>query len=251
MNGIIDVSKGRFTPANTVFGGGFEIFQKLEDLLKKSNFGFLECLVIGPGVEETYRPSANFPEHYTRTYQVYELVNALRNSGIEDFSIDVIDINPRVLDEFRKTPTEIKVRRQFYYNHLIRVDERRATQYYESFFPDCTILKEYFEKVVRVPEDVTSKIRLHQGDIVVDNIVPNSYDIGICTGALSFYSSEATHNHNDPVPQIMEKIGNSIRPRGFLITSEFGGLKTWELRGLNLNYSGTIHERSVGLIQKP
>ncbi|MBN2111911.1 hypothetical protein JW707_02305 [Candidatus Woesearchaeota archaeon] len=263
---VTNTLRGWLTETSTGFGRHYKVFHALEKELIKNPKGSLDCLVVGPGLELHHanpvkKPNgewalvekASSSKRYINSYQVFELANAARNAGIEDYYITALDINPDVLDEMRKRPALIRFYRDFWekchhiHASLEEMDEMQ--QYFESFFRSNTLYAEGGERIVEIPDDVLSRVHLHEGDILADELPPESYDIVVCTVVLSHYSRECTHGV-DHVPEVMEKLCNAVKPGGFHINSELVFPGDWEHIAYSPGRSTTMHQQYAHMMQK-
>jgi len=240
--GIIDKSKGYLTDTNTYFGRHGYIFKKLWRELKKEKHSSMSCLIIGPGLENSLTDTSL---EFTKTYQPFELANILTRANISDYTIDILDINPDVLNELKKTPTLLNISKLHTYHREVSND------YFQSFFSNNIIKDTPQNRIIKIPENVSSKFNLQLGDITRDSLPNEKYDVVICTVLLSHYYREVTGELYDPISRTLTKIENSIKSKGYLIDSEkYGPDNNWNLIAHHSVESPSIHPESTSLFRK-
>ncbi len=259
MNANPYALKGKMPCANTKFGRHYRAFDALREQMEKSGKKHYDCIVVGPGMDSA-------PAEFIRTYQPFELANSLMHAGIEDYQIDVMDMNPRVLEELKKRPAKILVRNSMIYEYKydIETDADRVsefTKYHYRFFWNDQLADSFFgdnhTKIVEIPETVTSKLKPIQGDIILDDIGKEKYDVAVCTVVLSHYYpgniNQILQMGEAPnVGSVMKKLKDSVNPGGFMISTELGtcGPDEWEEIAFHRNYAPENHETSAELVRK-
>ncbi|MBD3313438.1 hypothetical protein GF345_03265 [Candidatus Woesearchaeota archaeon] len=247
--------KGFMTCAHTFFGRHYYAFRALEEDIKKHPRDHMDCLVIGPGYDGEVTGPISDIDDYIRTYQPFELANAMINAGLESFVINVVDISPEVLSEIRKSPPLMKVSEGFWRSHLQRCldKEDNLFSYYDSFFPDCTSSSAHGYKIVQIPDEVINSIKTEPRDIIADGIPERKFDAVVCTTVMSYYFMQCFNNPeiSDEGKRQMEKMRDSIYPGGYLITTEepFPG-KEWEILEYKCISAGSVHTESSGLYRR-
>ena len=190
-----DGTKGYLTATYTHLGRHYYVFRSLESELKYEKPSSLSCLIIGPGMAEQRKRK----DERTNTYQPFELANILNKTNVKDYTIDILDINPEVLDELKKRPSLIRV-------PIIPKNQDIVIQrYYESFFPKNTIETYTDHRIVKIPESVTSRFHLQLGDIIKDELPKEKYDIVVSTVILTHYYREVTDADKDPGQNTLKK----------------------------------------------
>lgn len=250
---VIDASKGYLTEISTGFGRHYSCFQALEARLKNAPPRNYRALIIGPGMESTLVT----PAHFTRTYQPFELANVFRLAGISSYEIEVVDINPDVIQEMAKVPTRLMIRRNFW-KHIHHYEEEEedasnSRRYYSTFFSGCSVNDTAGFKVVEMPSDVASRIKPRLGDVILDSFPVAYYDVLLCTVLLSHYTPEMTHAQFNPVPRVMRKLSDSVKPGGYMFNSQLYDMACsaeWHLITISKALVATIHNTSAGLLQK-
>jgi hypothetical protein len=240
-----DKSKGYLTETTTYFGRNYVAFKSLENELKKEKHSFMNCLVIGPGIDNQ---SHDMNYDVTRTFQPFELANILMNSSVPDYFIDVCDINLSVLNELQKSPTYLQVPEL---SKACTQYDSKLINYYNSFFKNNTISSTGLNRIVKIPEDISSKINLYQSNIIIDELPKEKYDIVICTVLLSHYDREITKSYNDPVVKTLRKIENSIKSQGYLMDTEKEPKdNNWEDVYYNSDENGLVHKIPASIFRK-
>ena len=247
--------KGLVTCAHTFFGMYYYSFNALEKELDMHPKNHIDCLIIGPGYDGEITGLASDVDNYIRTYQPFELANAMRNAGIDSFVIDVMDINQDILSEIKKKPSQIKIGRGFWRTHYQRCldEEDDSIQYYESFFPDCTLSEDRGHKRVQIPENVMDSIRTERRDIITDGVPGNMYDVVVGTTVRGYYFMSCFSNPelSGECKRQRENMLASVRAGGYLITTEGPSSGNgWELLEFKSVMSGSVHNESAGLYRK-
>lgn len=250
--------KGYLTQTYTRFARHCNIFKTLEEELKKEQHSSLSCLIIGPGLEDEleYDFDKYVNENLTKTYQPFELANVLINANISDYNIDIMDINPRVLDELKKTPTQLRIPLKPGYFQEDYQGKALSQKYHDSFFKNNTIHKDDISRIVEIPETVSSRIKSYLTDIVSEELPIAKYDVVICTVLLSHYSvarrfDELSNYNYGTVLKTLMKIEKSVKSGGYLIDSEkLGSDKYWDLIRFVSVDTPSVHSESTSLFRK-
>ncbi len=241
--------KGYLTETSTYFGRHCNSFRTLEKELKKEKPSSLSCLIIGPGIDYGLY---GIDSKFTRTYQPFELANVLAKAQILDYNIDILDINPDVINELKKDPILLSVPLKpsnFTYMHQGKLESQI---YFNSFFEDNTISHDNLNRVVEISKNVSSKFNLELADIIQYGLPVEKYDVVICTVLLSHYSRDMTRRLYNPIPATLKKIENSIKPGGYLIDTEKDPFDTddWKcIKHFSVN-TPSIHSESTSLFRK-
>jgi hypothetical protein len=246
--------RGYMTETCTGFGRHYGMFQKLERSLKKRKIDSLKCLVVGPGLDYGATGEGLSGKNVIRTYQPYELANALRRGGVKNYEIDVMDINPKVLDEMRKSPTYLEIRADFW-NHVhpsdFNEDPQKEKRYFNTFFTDQVRKSSGIFKMVEIPKIVNDRMNLSVGDIMADDIPKGEYDVAVCTVLLSHYGDEFFSGSLPAVREVCNKLEESVKPNGYVIGTfppiDFKFLKDM---ATSTSFSASIHDTSATLFQK-
>ena len=259
IGGIINTSKGRLTETATGFGRHYSVFQALEQKLKQIKKKSLKSLVIGPGLEPSFL--GPFSKEITKTYQPYELANTFHRSGFNNYTIDVMDINQKVLDEMKKSPTILKIHSNFWErNHKTiresKKEKENSKKYFDDFFMNSITKKqinpitkkEEMYRLVQIPEYVTKNIKLKLGDLITDKIPKKHYNVVVCTVLLSHYLPEMTHDFFNPIPKVLNKLLDSVKFKGYFIDSyPWVDQRAWKIIEICEGDYATIHDTSATL----
>jgi hypothetical protein len=258
----VDKSKGYLTETTTYFGRHYDAFQTLENELKKEKHDFMSCLVIGPGIETH---ANDFSSEFTRSYQPFELANTLIKSGVNDYSIEILDINPKVISEFQKRPAHLKIpilseylessHSMLKYRIKASLDGRsKAQDYFDSFFKSNIKPFDAKHNLVEIPLDVSSRLIPKLGNVILDDLPVEKYDVVICTVLLSHYSREMTREWIDPINPTLKKIENSIKPNRYLIDTEKSPFSDSKWESIDYHYYidsfTSIHPVNANLFRK-